>query len=66
MVDLRTKAARRRDYALKNKLLNGKPEPVSVVPFRVRVGATATARGVGFLHRKTARALPMRSWVAEV
>jgi hypothetical protein len=60
-----SKAQRRYSFYVTHKLLNTKPKPVNVTPYRVTVCESAVAGGAGYLHRKTARALPMRGWVRE-
>jgi hypothetical protein len=65
-INLQTKAQRRRGYQLTNRLLAGpKPKPVNVEGLQVQFCEDAVARGANYLHRKTARALPMRGWVRE-
>jgi hypothetical protein len=61
-----SKAQRRYSFYVTHKLLSGgKPKPVDVTPYKVTMCKTSTARGASYLHRVTARALPMRSWVRE-
>lgn len=66
---LRSKAQKQRDAYIKARerqaCLHGKPKVTNVIPYKVTVGQPTVLRGSNYLHRKTARALPMRAWVAE-
>ena len=66
MIKLMSKAQRRTDAYRKAKMLqaleHGKPAVTNVIPYKVTIVSPAVARGSNYLHRKTARALPLNSW----